>query len=204
MNFYYYIFIFIIICFAQPIKAADYKLAVDSQYELKNEQFCPVEPILPKAQSQPRYNRILYKMGMTIFALTGNFTLILILFSILSSRSRGARMTIIPGSSFYIIINLLIVLFSVIYAVVLIDQSVMLQSNSRQANWPRAKRRLLLAIPLLFLYLLACFLSWYFVFGAFLIYFNFAMFLLIAVFIIWDLTLHQLLPNQKTNQSYGD
>jgi len=186
----YLLFLIIFISGISPkIAAADLVGATVPQTQLLPIE--PTQPLSQKQQNQPRYNRILYRMGYITFGVGG--TLIfsnLVVFAIIASFSRSLGFSFFLGMAWIYLLIISMSLFLILYAVRLIDDSVLIQSQSRQANTARAKKRFWLSLPLITVLAIAAFLSWFYYAGIVLIFVNAAMATLILVFTLWDARTH--------------
>ncbi len=171
--------------------------------DIESINFNPIEPSKPKKNKiakvqQPRFNRILYRMGFTLFLLGGMLIFVnLATFAVIQSFSVMIGLTFYLGAGWIAVLTLASTLFLILYAVRLIDDSVIIQSKSQAANFKRAKKRFWLSLPLMGVLAWAAFLSWFYYVGIALIFFNAAAALLVLIFTIWDIQAHWYKKNRE-------
>jgi len=196
----YLLFLIIFITGFNPkIGAAD--VINSHSYEQQIQPIEPIQPKIAKKHNQPRHNRILYRMGYTTFVVGG--TLIfsnLITFAIVASFSRALGFSFFLSLGWAYLLILLMSLFLVLYAIRLIDDSVLIQSQSRQANSKRAKKRFWLSLPLIAVLAAAAFLTWFYYMGVILIFSNLAVAVLVLVFTIWDVHTNWYKQSKSSSQ----
>ncbi len=197
----YLLFLIIILgIFAPKIVAANSGNA--NLYIHHNQSISPIEPVNPKIANQPRLNRILYRMGYTIFGL-GSILIFsnLAIFAIIASFSTTFGLSFFLSMGWVYLLIIPMTIFLILYTIRLIDDSVLIQSKSRQANWQRAKKRFYLSLPLIAVLGIMAFLCWFYYVGTVLILANAGIGILILVFTIWDIRQHwypQKLEVEKT------